>query len=206
MSYCAGALSRLQTKLRRFATDRKGVAAVEFALIVPLLLCMYFVTVEVGQGIETNKKVGRVGSMVADLVAQQTDMNKDELIAIMKIGQSIVQPYNRGEPKIVVTAIQMTNDASPQADVLWWGQLENGAYTGDVPANMTTTVPAALVSQGAFLIRVEAFLEYKPIIAWAAENNASLGLAAAFDKILMKETFHLRPRRTSMMTCATCKS
>ncbi|MEO9339616.1 TadE/TadG family type IV pilus assembly protein [Mesorhizobium sp. SB112] len=182
------------------------MAAVEFALIVPLLLCMYFVTVEVGQGIETNKKVGRVGSMVADLVAQQTDMSKDELIAIMKIGQSIVQPYNRGEPKIVVTAIQMTNDASPRVNVLWWGKLENGAYTGDVPANETTTVPAALVSQGAFLIRVEAFLEYKPIIAWAAENNASLGLAAAFDNISMKETFHLRPRRTSLMTCATCKS
>ena len=51
--------------------DRRGVAAVEFALIAPLLLSMYFVTMEVSQGIEANKKVGRVGSIVADLVTQQ---------------------------------------------------------------------------------------------------------------------------------------
>ena len=39
--------------------DRRGVAALEFALIAPLLLSMYFVTMEVAQAIESNKKVGR---------------------------------------------------------------------------------------------------------------------------------------------------
>ena len=64
--------------------DRRGVAALEFALIVPLLLSMYFVTMEVSQAIETNKKVGRVGSMVADLVTQQQTITKAELDAIMR--------------------------------------------------------------------------------------------------------------------------
>ncbi len=32
---------------KRFAADRRGVAALEFALIVPLLLMLYFVTMEV---------------------------------------------------------------------------------------------------------------------------------------------------------------
>ena len=79
------------------------MAAVEFALIAPLLLSMYFVTMEVAQGIEANKKVGRVGSMVADLVTQQSELTPDQLKAIMQIGESILQPYNRSSPKIVVT-------------------------------------------------------------------------------------------------------
>src|SRR5690349_6383522 len=81
--------------LARFSGDRRGVAALEFALIAPLLLCTYFVTMEVAQAIETHKKIGRVGSMVADLVTQQQAMSKAELEAIMAIGEATLLPYNR---------------------------------------------------------------------------------------------------------------
>lgn len=58
-------------RLKQLVRDRRGIAAVEFAIIVPLLLAMYFVTLEAGQGLETNKKLGRVASIVADLVTQE---------------------------------------------------------------------------------------------------------------------------------------
>jgi len=77
MSMRAGA--QFQDKAQRFARDRSGVAALEFALIAPLLLALYFVTMEVAQAIEVNKKVGRVGSMIADLVAQMPEIPKSEL-------------------------------------------------------------------------------------------------------------------------------
>ncbi|TIV71910.1 MAG: pilus assembly protein, partial [Mesorhizobium sp.] len=66
--------------------DRRGVAAIEFAFIVPVLLIMYFITMEASQAIETSKKVSRIGSMVADLVTQQQTVVKANLDAIMKIG------------------------------------------------------------------------------------------------------------------------
>ena len=101
-------------------SDRRGVAAVEFALIVPLLLAMYFVTMEVAQAIETSKKVSRVGNMVADLVAQQPKISSlEELEAIMSIGEATLQPYNRSKPSIVITAIEVTNDATPKIQVVW---------------------------------------------------------------------------------------
>ena len=83
--------------------DQRGVAALEFALMAPLLLSMYFVTMEVAQAIETNKKVGRVSSMVADLVTQQQTITKSELEAIMSIGESTLQPYDRSKPTIIIT-------------------------------------------------------------------------------------------------------
>ena len=43
--------------LRRFWMDGHGVSAVEFALIVPILLSLYFGAVEVGQALIINRKV-----------------------------------------------------------------------------------------------------------------------------------------------------
>jgi Flp pilus assembly protein TadG len=197
-------MSRLAAGLARLIRDRRGVAAVEFALIAPLLLSMYFVTMEVAQGIEANKKVGRVGSMVADLITQQSEITPSQLKAIMKIGGSIMQPYNRSAPKIVVTAIDITPDPGSQVKVAWSGKLENGVYSKDAAAGTVTTVPATLKIAGTFLIRVDSYLDYKPLITWSPEAKSTLGLLAAFDNISMKETYYLRPRMSPTVKCETC--
>src|SRR5262245_32494795 len=98
----AAAPLRSGNRLLGLIRDRRGVAAIEFAFIAPLLFVMYFSTLELSLGIETSKKVSRVGSTVADLVAQQPSMSKAELDAIMVIGRSILQPYNRSVPTTTV--------------------------------------------------------------------------------------------------------
>jgi Flp pilus assembly protein TadG len=190
--------------IARIAADRRGVAAVEFAFVAPLLLSMYFVTMEVSQGIETDKKVGRIASMVADLVTQQQITTKAEVDAIMTIGQSLLQPYNRSAPKIVVTAIEITDETVPKVKVFWSRKLVNGAASVDAAKGTITTVPAALNTRGSFLVRVESFLDYKPVITWAAADKKPLGLTAAFDGISMKQTYYLRPRMSSQVACSDC--
>jgi Flp pilus assembly protein TadG len=189
---------------RALVADRRGVAALEFALIAPLLLSMYFVTMEVAQGIEANKKVGRIASMTADLVTQQQTMSKAELEAIMTIGASIVQPYNRSKPSIVVTAIEITNEDTPQVKVFWSRKLVNGLFSIDAVKGTATSVPPALKVKGSFLVRVDAMLAYEPVITWAAQSKQPLGLTAAFDGISMKETYYLRPRMTQSISCSDC--
>ncbi|RJG42950.1 pilus assembly protein [Mesorhizobium sp. DCY119] len=200
-------LARLCRKAAGLCSDRRGLAAVEFALIAPLLLSMYFVTMEVSQGIEANKKVGRIGSMVADLVTQQTSVTKSVLESIMQIGQSSIQPYNRSKPKIIVTAIEITDEDSPKVLVAWSRQMIDGAFSEPYPpkpAKQETTVPAELKIRNTFLVRVESDLGYKPLIVWTAEQKPVLGLAAAFDGISMSETYYLRPRITKTITCTDC--
>src|SRR4026209_2561016 len=122
MSLHAGAhgkLAKVRAWIARVAADRRGVAAIEFALVAPLLLCMYFVTMEVSQAIETNKKVSRISSMVADLATQQTSTSMAELKGIMEIGQLLLTPYYRSKAEIYITAIEVTNDVPPKAKVFW---------------------------------------------------------------------------------------
>jgi Flp pilus assembly protein TadG len=196
--------SRLSTTARSFVAARGGVAAIEFAFIAPILLSLYFVTMEVSQAIEVNKKVGRVGSMVADLLTQQQSITKSEVDAILKIGESIMQPYNRSDSKITITAIQISDDDSPTVKVVWSRKLENGAYAQAAAPNSTTTVPDKLKIRDTFLIRVESDLSYKPVITWAADQKKVLGLAAAFDGISMSERYYLRPRMSETVPCSDC--
>ena len=185
-------------------SNKRGVAAVEFALIAPVLLSLYFVTMEVAQGIEANKKVSRIGSMVADLVTQQQEIKRSELEAIMQIGAAILQPYNRTQPKVIITAIKVTDENTPRARVVWSRKMVDGTFSRDAAKDTTVTIPESLMIRNSFLVRVSGELDYRPVITWTAEQKASLGLAAAFDRIQMKETYFLRPRMSPEIGCSDC--
>ncbi len=199
------AVLRLRTALSHFAGEQRGVAAIEFAFIAPVLLSLYFVTMEVSQAIEVNKKIGRVGSMVADLVTQQQqETNTTELDAILRIGESILQPYNRSTSTITITAIQITDEEAPKVLVAWSRKLQNGAAGAGPVKGSTTTVPEKLKIRNTFLVRVESALAYRPVITWTVDQKQSLGLAAAFDGIAMDETYYLRPRMSTKIDCNSC--
>ncbi len=198
-------LAGLKRSLAAFRRDRGGVAAIEFAFIAPILLAMYFLTMEFSQDIETNKKVSRIGSMVADLVAQQRDtVSADDLADIMRIAQTTLAPYNRSSPTIIITGIQLSSDATPTAKVAWSRKMVNGAFSPGARVNSDTTVPTSLKLANTFLIRVESQLAYKPVITWAAGDKRALGITAAFDNIDMSETYYLRPRISSVIACSNC--
>lgn len=192
------------SKTKAFLRDRRGVAAVEFAFIAPVLLSLYFVTMEVAQAIESNKKVSRAASMVADLVTQQSKLPRADIEAILQIGNAIIYPYNRSNPSIEVTAIEVTNENTPKVLVRWSRKLSNNSFSAGLAKDTPVTIPDSLKIKGTFLVRVTAELDYRPVVTWAASEKASLGLAAAFDKIPMKETYYLRPRMGSKIECENC--
>lgn len=189
--------------LQAFFVNRKGVAAIEFALIAPLLFILYLGTMEVTQAMETNKKLSRVGSMVSDLVGQQgREVYKEDLDAIMMIGEAILKPYARSPVSIVITGIEI--DKFSRAKVIWSRKMVDGDFSRDAARGSATTVPDDLNIPETFLLRVTAMLDYRPIITWTADQKTSLGLTAAFDNISMGEAYHLRPRMTMEMDCPNC--
>jgi Flp pilus assembly protein TadG len=197
-----GLIPALSAATVAFRRNCKGIAAIEFALIAPLLLAMYFVTMEVSQAIETSKKVGRVGNMVADLVTQQKQVDTNTLDDIMKIASTTLMPYNRSRPTVTVTAIDISGT---QATVAWSRKLVNGATSAGAAQNSTVTVPASYNVPGNFLIRVDVQLGYRPVITWTAGGKQTLGLTAAFDSINMSETYYYYPRFVQQkIECSNC--
>lgn len=189
----------------RFRKDKRGVAAVEFAFLAPILLVMYFVAMEASQAIETNKKVSRLGSMVADLVAQKPDsgITKADIQSIMDIGQTTLLPYARSKPTITITGIQLSNETTPKATVAWSRKLDNGTFSIGLKQGDPVVVPPGLAIPNTFLVKVDSNLAYEPLIIWAT-GGEKLGLLNTFKGIAMGESYLLRPRTVSKFDCSDC--
>lgn len=202
------ARSSFWKKLKAFGKNRTGIAALEFAMIAPFMLCMYFVTLEVSQAIDVNRKLNRLSGTVADLLTQGTKTTPADLKAILAIGQQVLQPYGRTEAVITVTAIQLALDPyGKQKDVVVWSaKMEKGAFVLNPlkKGDTVTSVPPSLDRPDTFLIKVETSLNYVPIIAWTADQKANLGLMAIFSDIRMGENYYLPPRMSSDVKCDGC--
>lgn len=202
MSLMNSALSRLSATLCGFSRNGSGAAAVEFALIAPLMIAMYLMTVEITQAIDTARKVSRLADTVADLITQETKTNPDELKAILSIGGQVLQPYRRTAPTVTAEGIQVTSSG---AKVVWAAKFENGRFSMiPVGKNSKAAVPPELDFPDTFVVRAEARLDYRPMITWSAEQKAGLGIGGMFDSIQMAEAFYLRPRASTDVKCVGC--
>jgi Flp pilus assembly protein TadG len=139
---------------RRLASATSGVAALEFALILPVMLVLYVGGVEVTDGLAAKRKVSHAASAISDLVAQDTAIaNTAEMQDIFEAGSAILTPFSDTPLKVAVIAIAM--DANKKATVSW-AQTLHGATC---PAKgSVVTVPTALQVANGFLVLVKAVL------------------------------------------------
>jgi Flp pilus assembly protein TadG len=193
-------LARLRSHVRRLAGDNKGAAAVEFALIAPLLITLYLGTQEISLALSINKKVGRTSSAVGDLIAQEdTDIAVADLKDIMKVGAATLQPYSITKPEVWVTGIQIS--ATGAATVAFSQKLVNNTtYSVPYAKDSATTVPTKLKVNDSFLVKVETKLKYRPITSWSINSNKASGYAY----IDMAEVYYLRPRNSNSLNCVGC--
>ncbi len=81
-------------KARELARDRNGIAATEFAVIVPIMLVMFFGTVEFSSGVAVDRKVTLVARTLSDLTSQAlTSVNDTYLQNVFTASIAIMTPY-----------------------------------------------------------------------------------------------------------------
>ena len=81
--------------MSRFRRDCEGVAALEFALIAPIMIMLFVGTLEVSAAVSVNRKVSRISSVVGDLVTQSDKLTADEVDKIMAVSSDIMRPYTK---------------------------------------------------------------------------------------------------------------
>ena len=67
--------------LRRLARDERAATAVEFAILLPLLMTLFLGSVEATQGIAAYRKVELIAHTLADLSTQYTDITDADMEA-----------------------------------------------------------------------------------------------------------------------------
>ena len=95
-------LSQRLSSLRR---DQRGVSAVEFAMLLPLMVTLYLGTVEVSQGVSINRKVTLTARTVADLASQVSSINNTEMTNMLNAASAVVSPFPANQLRVTVSAV-----------------------------------------------------------------------------------------------------
>ncbi len=165
-------------KLSAFSRDRRGVAAVEFALILPVMVLMYVGTVELTNAISVNRKVVATASTIGDLSAQASDIDDAGMSGILDASSAVIQPYSVSPLKLRVT--QLVIDSNGAAKVGWSSARNMVALSRGATFS---TLPTGLATPNTYLIYSEVDYSYTSPVGQFIQTPISL-----------TETFYLRPR------------
>lgn len=183
----------IRARLSSFGASREGVGAVEFALIVPILLIIYLMSFEVTIGISTSRKVSHAASDIADLVTQQTTVSKTYLGTMSNVAQAVLAPYTPSSMTLKVTGISI--DASSNATVLWsWSNSGSRPYT----FGSAITVPNDLKIANSFLVHSELSIPYSLLLYLPGLNGTE---TKSFN---ISKDYYYRQRVGSSVTCSDC--
>ena len=172
--------SAVATRIRRFSGDQRAVSAVEFSILLPLMITLYLGGVEVSQAVSADRKNMMVAHTIGDLVSQVSTVSNADMTNILNAGSAVAYPFPASNLTITVSSV--TIDATGKATVAWSDTLNGTKRTGVV----TSLIPAALRTPNTSVIWAEAYYVYRPTIGWVITGSLTLS-----DKV------YLRPRLSS---------
>jgi Flp pilus assembly protein TadG len=171
---------RFNRLLARYGGDRRGVAAVEFAMLLPMMLTLYLGSVEVSTGVAVNRKVTLTTRTLADLTSQYTDVTNADISNILNASSDIMAPYPVSGLSAVVS--EVTLDANGNATVVWSDTLNGTARS----VGQTVTIPPGLAVPNTYLILAEVSYSYNPSFGYVLTHN-----------ITLNDQMYMRPRQST---------
>jgi Flp pilus assembly protein TadG len=181
----------LRRMLNRVITDDRGAAAVEFGLILPVLVLLYAVGFEVCEAATVKRKLTDTTVQLANLTSQYTKVAKSDISTIMNASSETMTPFPNSSLGIVLSEISV--DGTGKATVTWSQSYLNGvAFTGN-PITKAPVAPASFATANSSYIVVQSTYAYTPVIAG--------NLVAPMT--LTSQSFML-PRNSGAIPCSDC--
>jgi Flp pilus assembly protein TadG len=175
---------RLTRLIRAFRADGRGTSAIEFALLLPVMLILYVAGIEISNGIAIDRKVTLTARTVTDLVSRASSISTGDMGDILAASAAVVAPYIPNNLSVTVSEVYVDNNGNARV----WGF--SCSYQGTV-RNIGDTVPlpSQLTVNNSYLIWGEAQYNYTPSIAYVISGTLNLR-----DQIFMS------PRMSSSVT------
>jgi Flp pilus assembly protein TadG len=175
------ALGELRSIAARFRRGEDATAAVEFALIVPFLIALYFGSIEAAALFTADKRINSISATVGDLVSQWdpddgnlTTGTNGTLTDYFNAATGIMTPYSTVGLKIVVSLVEVKSDGTTK--VLWskansygTARTANSSFTP-----LTSTSQMNSISRGGCVVAAEVSYSYKPLLGYVFKTALNL--------------------------------
>lgn len=172
-------------RLSRFWPDRRGVAAVEFALVVPLLLIFYFGMAELTEAMLAERRLSHLTASIGDIVARQQTLNNAGRDDVFTAGKVMMAPFPISTLRMCVVSV--ASNAQGRDTVVWSDKLNSPT---DCPApNTVLDIPTSVLPAGQSVIMSKASYDYDSVFKLILPKT-----------VTFRRTFYLRPRLSDQVT------
>ncbi len=165
--------------------EEKGVAAIEAAMIFPLLAVLLVGTYDMGNAIIAGQKAIRASQVTADLVSRESEVNDTMINEAVWAGELALQPFDTTSYGVDIVSISFDDTATP---IIEWRETRNMAPNANVLADVA---PLAEAGSGVMVVTIQ--YEYDPLFLGFSMGGFSIGF------IPMEEKAFSRGRKSAVV-------
>jgi Flp pilus assembly protein TadG len=167
--------------------DHRGLAAVEFAFVLPVMVALFCGLFEVSSGLIVYMKVIDAADAISDLVAQQKTVSSSDFDNFYLAGQLVMQPDSGSGLGVAIASVTFDpNTGDPSVAPPGW-QVTRG---GGAAMTDLTTAAVGLGAKGDSVIVAQATYTYTSLLKFFIPSG-----------ITITSRVFCRPRLTPTVTC-----
>jgi Flp pilus assembly protein TadG len=163
------------TGLRR---NESGLAATEFAMLLPVLVLLFFGLVEASTAMTVNRKVAISANTLADLTAQSEFLIDDDMDDLFDGVKSIVEPNDSSGMSLRLVSVVRDSEGDP---IVHWSRASDGTTPYTAGDYYTTLDNEDVLSSVGSLVVVEMTYTYVPSI-----TNHVMATPIVFDRTTIR--------------------
>ncbi|MGI4747376.1 MAG: TadE/TadG family type IV pilus assembly protein [Janthinobacterium lividum] len=167
-------MTSLKVRLRHFSDrlwhDRRGVAAVELALLSPILVMLFLGTFEVTQLIRVKTKMALAAQVIQNMVTGQNSATANSLAIAYSGGQRVMAPFAGSGLTAAVASVTFTSTGT--ASAVAWQTLLGGAPGMTKSAACTLAAKMSLGSDSVIVVKTT--YAYTPVLSYMLGKSYAL--------------------------------
>ncbi|MBL0848865.1 MAG: pilus assembly protein [Candidatus Liberibacter ctenarytainae] len=174
----------IRSNILRFSSRQDGVAAIEVAIILPILLLIYLATYEISKLYSVTQRVTKIANAIGNLVAQETTITRQNLEDLHYLAQAMMFPYDDDAKKLSIAVSGYWIDEHAKTSIEWnW------------PANQVISdeMPLSIKDRQTFIIRSAVSTQYR------FARFVSKTMTVPIEKI-----YYYRQRLAEKVKCSNC--
>ncbi len=175
---------RLPAPLRQLRQNTRGVSAVEFALIVPVMVLVYFACIELSLMMRTDRKVTAAASSLGDLTARLSVVTNNDFKELYAAANVMLQPNGAASARMRLTSVVDNGDGVKR--VAWSAGHNIAAH----PVGAVISVPNGIVPTPGSVVIAEVQYNHRGVTGIINSSKT------------LSDVFYLRPRRVASISLA----
>jgi Flp pilus assembly protein TadG len=165
---------------RRFSASTRGVAAIEFAAILPVLVIIFLATFDGGRAIAVYMKVRSATYALASITNQYATIASADMTSILGATSVVMAPYNSASPVVKISQITISNKGVATIE---WSATQGGTAR---TVGSSISPPSAMIVDSSYLILAEVSDTYTPLFGFFGSGG-----------ITFSDNLYLTPRGVS---------